>query len=152
MEMSHWENWITEEQYILYIVFNIIYFFHQLCLKCPYFVSNKLRKWTIISTNTHFKIRTTYDEFQSSIKIMSQRNLIFDYEISFTAHTTYHKLQYKKQIPWVHVYIRARSGTVVWGTLLQARLSHIPFLMVPLEFLINSILFPTLQPYSHLSL
>lgn len=34
MEMSHRENWITEQQYILYIVFNIMYFFHQLCTEC----------------------------------------------------------------------------------------------------------------------
>jgi len=39
MEMSHWENWITEDQYIFYnvLIFNIIYFSHQLCMKCSIF-------------------------------------------------------------------------------------------------------------------
>jgi len=112
--MSHWENLITKQQYILHILFNIMYFFHQLCMKCFIFCLRQTEEWTIISTNTHFKIGTTYDEFQSSTKIISQRNLIFDYEIFFTMHITYHKLQHKKHIPREHVYKRACGGTVGW--------------------------------------
>ena len=48
-----------------------------------YFVSHKLRKQTIISMNTHFTVRTTYDEIQSSTKITSQGNLTSDGDIFF---------------------------------------------------------------------
>jgi hypothetical protein len=111
MEMSHWKNWITEDQYILYIAFNIIHFFHQLCVRCFIFCPKQTEEVNHYQY-THFKIRTTCDEFQSSTEIISQRNSISDCEIFFTMHTTYHKLQYKKQIPKVHVYKRAHSGTV----------------------------------------
>jgi len=46
-----------------------------------YSVSQKLRKQTIFNTNTHFTIRTTYVEFQTSTTIVWQGNLISDREI-----------------------------------------------------------------------
>ena len=59
-------------------------FFYQLCTQCFVFcLSNKLRHQDakyflvtdIISTNTHSRIRTVYDEFQSSTKMISQEEL-----------------------------------------------------------------------------
>jgi len=50
-------------------------------------VKNKLRKRTISSINTHFKVMTTYEKFQSSTKIISQENLIYVGEIFITVHT-----------------------------------------------------------------
>jgi hypothetical protein len=69
MEMSYWGNWIIEEQYIFYIVFNITYFFHH-CVHCTYYV----KKTPISNINTHFMIRTTYVEFQTSATILPQGN------------------------------------------------------------------------------
>jgi len=48
-----------------------------------YFVSHKLKKRTIISMNTHFMVRATYDELHS-IKIISQGKLTSDGDIFFT--------------------------------------------------------------------
>ena len=45
------------------------------------FYNKKLRKQTIFNINTHFMVRTTYDEFQSSATIIPQRNLTSDCEI-----------------------------------------------------------------------
>ena len=65
-------------------VFNIMSFFQQLCPECCVIcLSNKLRKQDpkcflvtdIISTNTHSRIRTAYEEFQSSTKMISQEEL-----------------------------------------------------------------------------
>jgi hypothetical protein len=36
-----------------------------------FFVPHKIWKWTIIGVKTHFALRTTYDEFQSSTNIIS---------------------------------------------------------------------------------
>jgi len=65
--------------------------------------------------NTHFTVRTTYDELQSSTKIISQGKLTSDGGIFFTGtqqwyrgaaalsvlsnsqHTKHHKLQYKNK-------------------------------------------------------
>jgi len=44
-------------------------------------MSKKLRKHTIFNVNTHFTIRTTSDEFQSSSTIIPQGNLNLDREI-----------------------------------------------------------------------
>ena len=46
-----------------------------------YNISQKLRKQTIFNINTHFVVRNTYDEFQSSATIIPQRNLTSDREI-----------------------------------------------------------------------
>jgi len=52
-------------------------------------LSHKPRKRTIISINTHFSVRTTHEDFQSSTKIISQGNYIFFFgEINFTVCTT----------------------------------------------------------------
>ena len=38
--------------------------------------------------NAHFRVRTTHEDFQSSTKILSQGNYIFNSEINFTICTT----------------------------------------------------------------
>jgi len=40
-----------------------------------------MRKQIIFNINTHFTIRTTYDEFQSSTTIIPQGNLTSDRDI-----------------------------------------------------------------------
>jgi len=76
MQMSCSENWTTEEQYVFMDTgFNIPYFPHPLCTQFFIFsLSNKLRKWDLkywlvtdtVSINTQFRVRNTYDAFQSS--------------------------------------------------------------------------------------
>ena len=56
MEMSHWENWITEEQYILYTVFNTTYFFHQLCMKCFIFCFKQTEEMN------HYQYKYTFQD------------------------------------------------------------------------------------------
>jgi hypothetical protein len=92
MEITHSENWITEEQYV---------FYRKLLISCTSstnsvhwvsnLVKNKLRKWTISSINTHFKVMTAYEIFQSSTKIVSKENLIYVGEIFITVHTAVKK-------------------------------------------------------------
>ena len=72
MEISNWENQIIKEQYIFYMVFNITYFFYQLRTLLYITSQKKLWKQTIFNINTHFTIRTTYDEFRSSTTIIPQ--------------------------------------------------------------------------------
>jgi len=52
----------------------------------------------------------------------------------------------------LHLFSGARSGTVGWGTALQARRSRVQFLMVSLEFFIDRILPAALWPWGWLSL
>ena len=47
-----------------------------------YYVSKKRRKQTVFNINTHFMIRTTYVEFQTSTTIIPQENLTSECEIS----------------------------------------------------------------------
>jgi len=56
MEMSHWENWITKEQYILHIVFNIMYFFYQLFMKCFIFCFRQTEKVN------HYEYKYTFQD------------------------------------------------------------------------------------------
>jgi len=72
---SHWENWITKGQHVFYrhsILYYILFqtlvdtVFHVLPLK----QTGGTRD--IISINTHFRVRTTYDKFQSSTDLISQ--------------------------------------------------------------------------------
>ena len=78
MEMSHWENRITEEQYISLQTINIT---SSTVYTVIYHISKKLRKQTIFNINTHCTIRTTHDEFQFSTTIIPQGNLTSDCEI-----------------------------------------------------------------------
>ena len=81
-EISDWENWIIEEQYIYFhTVFNITYFSHQLCILLYITSQIKLRKEIIFDINTYFTIRITHDKFQSSATIIPQGNLTSDHEI-----------------------------------------------------------------------
>lgn len=57
------------------------YFFSQFCTQCFMFCVTDKQKMqglkyflviNVISMNTHFLVRTTYDEFQSSTKMISQ--------------------------------------------------------------------------------
>ena len=78
MEMSHWENRITEEQYISLQTINIT---SSTVYTVIYHISKKLRKQTIFNINTRCTIRTTRDEFQFSTTIIPQGNLTSDCEI-----------------------------------------------------------------------
>jgi hypothetical protein len=80
MEMSHWQTELANSSVYLHIVLNITYFFHQLCTLF-YIMSQNLRKQTILNINTHFTIRTTYIEFQTSTTIVPQGHLTSDREI-----------------------------------------------------------------------
>jgi len=78
MEKSHEENLITEQQYILsHSIYYII--FPPTVNTVIYCISKKLREQTIFDINTHFMIRTTYVEFQTSTTIIWQGNLISDH-------------------------------------------------------------------------
>jgi hypothetical protein len=77
VEMSQWENWFIEKQYMFSHSISYHIIFHQLYMLL-YITSQKLRKQTI---NMHFTIRTTYVEFQTSTTIIPQRNLTSDHEI-----------------------------------------------------------------------
>jgi hypothetical protein len=79
--MSLWENWLKEEQCIyFYIVFNITYFFHQMWILLYIICLKKVGEQTTFNINTHFMIRATYFEFQTSTTI-PQENLTSDHEI-----------------------------------------------------------------------
>ena len=82
MEISEWENQITEEQYAFFTgaALNIMYFFNQLCAQCFIFcLSNKLRKHNlkyflvinISSLDTHFRVKTQKINFRFT-KMISQ--------------------------------------------------------------------------------
>jgi hypothetical protein len=82
IEMTHWDNWIIEEQYIiLHSIYLISHTFPNNCVSCYKLRLKKLRKQTIFNTNTYFMIRTTYVEFQTSTTIIPQGNLTSDLEI-----------------------------------------------------------------------
>ena len=74
----------TELQYssmYCHIVFNITHFSHPLWTLLHIASQKKLRKQTIFNINTHFTIRTTYIEFQTSTTVIWQGNLTADCEI-----------------------------------------------------------------------
>jgi hypothetical protein len=73
-EISRCENWITEQQYIFHTVFNITYFFHQLCTLL-YSTSQKNKETNHFQYRYTFMIRTTYVAFQTSTTILPQGNL-----------------------------------------------------------------------------
>jgi len=66
--------------YFLHTIYCQILFFHQLWTLL-FITSQKLRKETILNINTHFMIRTTYDEFQTSATIIPQGKITCDHEI-----------------------------------------------------------------------
>jgi len=80
IEMSRWENWIIQEQYIFHTVL-ISHTFSTNCVHCYVSCLKKLRKQTIFNINTHFTIRTTYVELQTATTIIPQGNLTSDREI-----------------------------------------------------------------------
>jgi len=56
MEMSHWENWIIEEQYMFYIVFNTTYSCHR--VYCDIYLKK-------MKETNHFQYKYTfYDQDQ----------------------------------------------------------------------------------------
>ena len=76
MEMSHWENWIIEEQYIFYVVFNITYFFTT-CVHCYILCLKKTEE----TNNFQYKY-IFYDQdhicwISNSTTILPQENLNF---------------------------------------------------------------------------
>jgi len=62
-------------------VFNITHFSHPLWTLLHITSKKKLRKQTIFNINTHFTIRTTYVEFQTSTTVIWQGNVTADREI-----------------------------------------------------------------------
>jgi hypothetical protein len=68
METPHSENWGTEEQcvFLQYTIFNVTYFFHQLCTQHLIFCFSDggYETWNIFSLE--IRVRITYDEFQFS--------------------------------------------------------------------------------------
>jgi hypothetical protein len=67
--MSHWENWIIEEQNIFYGHYLISHTSSTICAHCiSYLFSNKLRKITIISINSSRSI-CTWNSKHDNVKI-----------------------------------------------------------------------------------
>jgi hypothetical protein len=66
--------------------------------------------------------------------------------------TSHSVLQYCSNNHWHCPFLGARSGTVGWGTALQAGRSQVWLLMVSLEFFSDIILLATLWPWDWLSL
>ena len=74
------ENWITEQQYILW-QYLISHSLSTTVNTVTYCVSKNRGKKNIFNINTHFTIRTTYFEFQTSTTVIWQGNLTADCEI-----------------------------------------------------------------------
>jgi len=80
MEKSHWGKMNNRTAVYIVTVFNITRSFNH--CEHSYIVHLKnQRKKTIFNINTHFTIRTTYFEFQTSTTIVPQENLTSDCEI-----------------------------------------------------------------------
>jgi len=64
-------KWNIKDLYVVYKLILIPCTFSTISVHCvSYLVTNKLRKWTIISINTHFKVRFIHKEFQCSTDVI----------------------------------------------------------------------------------
>jgi len=121
MEMSHWENWIIEEQLYNFTRYLISHTFPPTVYTDIYYVSKKLRKQTIFNKNTYFMIRNKCVEFQTFTTIIPQENLTSDCEIK--QHTSQWRDKEdcsRSEVPFVVLII---SMTV--GTQNEAQLFHL---------------------------